>query len=278
MKDRVLIIDYLNFVYRGVIKFGGKEEKSADEFDNKLVFNFFRNLRALIENLKPNKVFLALEGNPIFRKTLFPDYKKNRLIKTSSEKASTRDDVLRQANIICELVAHLPIVTIKADKYEADDTIFSLARNLQDEEVIIVSSDSDLIQILQRLPKFNIKLYNSGTKQFIEAPNYVYLVWKSLAGDGSDNIPSILSDEKSKHLASSPIDLKEFLNKEENRANFSLNRQLIELQIVPDNELKFIDYNINFNALFKAFEQMKFMSMLAEPYCTRFKETFGYVK
>ncbi len=272
MKDRVLIIDCLNFIYRGVLRFG----KSIDDTkpDYTIVYNFFRNLRATIQEFEPNKCFFALEGDPQFRKQLFPDYKKNRIVKLGSKKAEDKQNVLRQADIICNLLSYLPITMVRAAAFEADDVMHTLASNLKDEEVIIVSSDSDMIQTIQNLSNYDVKLFNPRTKEFVQAPEYVYLVWKSIAGDTSDSIPSISSKEKATNCATDGATLQEFLSYEENRANFSLNKNLIELQLVPADQLTFTDHKTNFDLLFQEFEKMEFLSLLKEEYKEKFIETF----
>lgn len=273
MSDKILIIDGMNMVWRGAIKFGFLKPDVNHDFT--IVYNFFRNLRALLEQFEPTKCFLVLEGNPQFRKQLFPDYKRKRsLVKEGSKQTFTRADVLRQSEVIVQLLAYLPIIVAKSEHYEADDTIYALAHNLRDEEVIVVSSDSDLIQLLQSLRDHNIKLYHPGKKEYIAAPDYVYLVWKSLAGDTSDDIPSVTSKKKALELATTPEALQQFLAVEENRADFSLNKQLIELQLVPSEQVELRDYKVDFQTLFLKFEEMKLRSLLEEPYKQRFIDTF----
>lgn len=288
MKERVLIIDALNFIYRGLIVFFGSKpteemlrnmtdaEREALEkkVDYTIVYNFFRNLRALIETVEPSKCFLILEGQPEFRKKLFPDYKKNRIVKSGSTQEKTKQNVFRQADIIYKLVSLLPITMVRAAEYEADDTIYTLATDLKNEEVIIVSTDSDMIQVIQNLSSYDVKLLNPKTKKFVEAPEYSYLVWKSIAGDKSDCIPSIASQDQSVILAQDPPALKEFLSHEENRANFSLNRELIELKIVQPEQLEFTDYNVSFDNLFEEFSKMELPSLLKESYKEKFIQTF----
>lgn len=288
MKERILIVDGLNFIYRGVLNFNTKptaeqllkmsdaeKEALANKIDYTIVYNFFRNLRALIENFEPSKCFLILEGQPEFRKVLFPDYKKNRIVKSGSTKEKARHNVLRQADIIYKLASLLPVTLVRAAAYEADDTIYTLATNLKDEEVIIISTDSDMIQAIQNLSGHDIKLFNPKTKEFIQAPEYLYLVWKSIAGDTSDCIPSVASEEVASVLAQDTSALKEFLAKEENRANFSLNKELIELRLVPEDQLIFTDYTVNYDALFDEFNKLEFVSLLKEPYKEKFIKTFA---
>jgi 5'-3' exonuclease len=198
----------------------------------------------------------------------------NRIAKVGSKKAQSKENVFRQASIIYELIKLLPITMVRAAAYEADDTIYTLASNLRDEEVIIISSDSDMIQIIQNLSVHNVKLFNPKTKQFIQAPEYVYLVWKSIAGDTSDNIPSVASEEKATSCATNANELKEFLSIEENRANFSLNKELIELKLVPTDQLDFTEYQINFDKLFSEFTKLEFTSLITEKYKEKFIDTF----
>ena len=289
MKDLVLIIDGLNFIYRGLLAFGKSkpsgEELAAmtleqrEELENKLdytiVFNFFRNLRSLIENFEPSKCFFILEGRPEFRKKLFPDYKKNRLVKEGSSQEKSKRNIMRQADLIYKLISLLPITMVRAAAYEADDVIYTLANDLKDEKVIIVSSDSDMIQIIQNLSAYDVRLFNPRLKEFIQSPEYVYLVWKSIAGDKSDNIPSVASAKKAELFAQDSSKLKEFLANEENRANFSLNKELIELKLVPADQLEFTEYKTDFNALFDEFFKLEFTSLVKEPYKEKFIQTFA---
>lgn len=275
MQDKVLLIDGLNFIYRGVVKFE-KKLNNPTAFDYTIVYQLFRNLRALIEEFKPNRCFFVQEGNPLFRKKLLPEYKQNRLVKRSSVNQDEYNDFLKQTEIIYSLLSYLPITIVKAFEYEADDAIYTLASNLKEEEVVIVSTDSDLIQIIQLFTQ--IKLYNPVAKEFISPPDYVYLVWKSLAGDKSDNVPGIISPSKAENLARTPQDLKEFLSIEENRANFSLNKQVIELQYVPENKLIMTYPEVNLDVLFESFEKFDFKSMLKASYRDKFYSTFANLK
>lgn len=291
MKDKILIIDGLGFIYRGVLRFATPKptaeeidkmslaereafEQLAKKVDYTIVYNFFRNLRALIETFEPDKCFFILEGDPQFRKKLFPNYKKNRIVKLGTKKANHKQNILRQADIIYDLLRLLPVTMVRAADYEADDVIYTLANDLKNEEVIIVSSDSDMIQIIQKLSAYDVKLFDPKIKDFVQAPEYVYLVWKSIAGDTSDNIPSILSKEKATLCATDSAVLKEFLSHEENRADFSLNKNLIELQLVPTDLLEFTEYSTNFDSLFNEFKKLEFFSLLKDTYKEKFIQIF----
>lgn len=274
--ERILLIDGLNFMWRANIAFRGEKKEEPSYV---MVYNFFRNLRALVEEFNPSKIFLCLEGGDNFRYKLLPEYKANRIVKTgSSEKEKALEDFHRQKRIILELLQHLPITTARSEKFECDDVIASLAENLKDEEVIIVSNDSDFVQLLQKGYQ-HLRIYNPFKKNYMSAPSYHYLTWKCLAGDKkTDNIPGLVGPKTAEKLATDIDKFAEFLDKSENHANYSLNKSLIELKIVPDESLEFTDYHINFDSLKIHFIKMDFKSMFDGNYWDRFCETFSNLR
>ena len=130
---------------------------------------------------------MVLEGHPQFRYDLFPGYKASRLIKRAAKSESQKRFDKAQPEII-RLLKHLPVTIVRANQYEADDTIAALVENLKDEEVIVVSGDTDYIQLLQK-GYSHLSIYNPIKKANMEAPEYSYVAWKSLAGDKSDDVP-----------------------------------------------------------------------------------------
>src|SRR5271165_3951987 len=265
-KDKILLIDGLNFGYRSNIIFGKPKPEDEDKESFTSVFNFFRNLRALIEQFDPDKVFFVLEGSQCFRYELFSEYKSNRIIKTGSEdKQKKRDDFLRQYDVMLKLLKYLPITQVKSNRYEADDVIATLVSTLRDEELTVISSDKDYIQLLQK-DYDNLKVYSHNLKNYVVPPDYHFLTFLTLNGDTSDNIPSLISKKKAIAIASDPEKLKEFLSTEENRANYSLNKQLVEFKIIEDEELEFSEYNVDFDALKEEFSWMEFETILEDKY------------
>lgn len=266
---KILIIDTYNEIHRAKTGF------VKGEFF--IIYNFFKNFKALVEKFTPNRIFLALEGYPKFRYQLYPDYKKDRrLIK----QASSQDKQVffnNQKDKILELMQHLPAVSVSAVDYESDDIINTLAHDLKDEEITIISNDHDYIQLLQQ--NFaSLQIFDPRVKDFLVAPSYHYLTWKSLAGDKSDSIPGIISNKKAEILSQSPSELDHFLSSPENHANFKLNLDLINFRSIPSDELQFSNYQVNFDILKQEFEKMEFSSLLNEKYWNKFTSVFSEVK
>jgi 5'-3' exonuclease len=293
--DKVLFIDAHNAMWRACVSFGppvahmevdsGKcqckspwnsEEQFCYGEKYGYVYNFFRNLRPLIEQFSPDKCFFVLEGHPQFRYDLFGDYKANRIIKQASRQEAN-SKFLEAKDIIVSLIQHLPITMCRASNYEADDVIGALCDNMKEESLTVISNDSDYIQLLQRgYPDMSI--YNPIKKVPMEAPDYPYVAWKCLNGDKSDNIPALLKPKKALDTITNVELFDKFMSIEENRANFQVNRQLIEFHVVPEEEIILQDGARNFAFLQQAFDQMKFVSITNEKSWDKYYQTFNCLK
>jgi len=302
--DKVLLIDAHNAMWRASIGFGPKKEpapiasspqsdtedgwemvpgdpappmpekKNTEEFV--LIFNFFRNLRPIIELFSPDKCFFVLEGHPQFRYDLFADYKANRIIKQASSKEKL-DSFLKNKDEIVRILQYFPVTVARAANYEADDVIATLCDNMRDEELTILSNDSDYIQLLQRgYP--NCKVYNPIKKVFMEAPPYPYVAWKCLNGDKSDNIPALLKPKKALDTVNNPELFKKFMEVEENRANFNVNRQLIEFRSVPMEEITIYEGIRNFDIVKQEFARMDFQSIINDKSWDKYTKTFDCLR
>lgn len=257
-----LYIDGLNAIWRAKVSFGAPSE---DPYV--VTYNFFRNLKATVEQFKPNKIFFVLEGKPQFRFDLYPEYKGNRLQKYAS---SSNDNVHLNKNKIIELLEYLTITQIKPIGFECDDAINTLVQKESAEEHIIISNDSDYTQIISE----SVKVFNPIKKVFLEKPDYDYLSWKSLVGDKSDNITGKLGDKTAQKLLKDNVKFGKWLEDSENNAIYNRNYQLIKFQTINYDQLIF-SYGINnFEMLKEKFIEMKFPSMVEEKYWTKFVETF----
>lgn len=294
--DKVLFIDAHNAIWRASIIFGGKpksipappgydewsesnkEVKQEEPQDDSVIitFNFFRNLRPLIEMFSPDKCFFVLEGHPQFRYDLFSDYKANRIVKLAAKKESV-DKFQKAKDIILPIMNLLPITTCRAAKYEADDVIASLCDNMREEDLTVLSNDSDYIQLLQR-GYSSCRIYNPIKKEEMASPAYPYVAWKCLNGDKSDNIPALLKPKKALDCVTNPKLFKEFLDVPENRANFNVNRQLIEFGAVAEEEIDIVEGVKDYKTLREIFTDLKFESIVNDKSWDKYCRTFDCLK
>jgi 5'-3' exonuclease len=241
-----------------------------------VIYNFFRNLRPLIEQFQPIKCFIVLEGHPQFRYDLYGDYKANRIVKTA-EQQETKDKLHRSQDEILRLLKYLPITIAKAKHYEADDLIGTLAEDLKEEDITIITGDNDYIQLLQR-GYVNCKVYNPFKKCYLEAPKENFIALKSIMGDKSDNIKGLTGPKTATKLLNDPDKFKSFLDKEENRANFNINRKLVEFAKVPKEEIEIESYSSDYVSLKNEFNKMLFVSITNDKSWDRYVKTFECIK
>jgi hypothetical protein len=112
----------------------------------------------------------------------------------------------------------------------------------------------------------------------MEDPSYPYVAWKCLNGDKSDNIKALLKPKKAMEAATNPEILKKFLDIEENRANLAINKQLIELSSIPEEELILKDGIKNFDKLKDEFVKLKFDSITNDVSWNKYVKTFDCIK
>lgn len=162
-----------------------KEKGSFTEDDVGLYYH--KVLDSLVFNAKTyGEVIYVSEGKGSldWRRSIFPDYKGNR------KHDDTYQIFKNHIDDVKELINYFPGKTIEVPGAEADDVIYSLAKHFseQGEEVLVVSSDKDMVQLLNISEK--IKVFSPVSKEFRE-PNKNIILEKAIVGDRSDNIPGI---------------------------------------------------------------------------------------
>jgi 5'-3' exonuclease len=271
--DKILLIDTYNAIYRATSSFGRPPENVKPE--DTIVYNFFRNLRPIIELFKPNQLLFVIEGNPEFRYSLYPEYKANRIVKTGS-KLEAKENFKKAKAIILNLLSLFPCSIVKADKYECDDVISTLSNQMSNEDITILSNDSDYTQLLQ-LGFENIKIYDPIKKKYFTSTEYPYVVWKSLAGDKSDNIKSLVPEAQAVELSTDPDKLSAYLDLEENRANFSINHKLIEFANVPEEEIIITKGEYKKDWIKREFKCLGFNSIVNDKSWIKYINTFDCI-
>lgn len=272
---QILIIDGANLLHRARSGF------QLGDFN--VVFNLFRALKPLIEQFKPDRVYFTLEGAPRRQLELLPEYKANRTIDQTTpdgkDKYKSLEDFWRQKRLVVDLLEkNFPFSVVQHPDFEADDTIYNLIKNGSvAAEWTVVSSDTDFIQLLQEFP--NVKLYNPIAKAFVEAPDYDYVSWKSLRGDGSDNIPGLdgVGDKTAEDLLGDFDRLSALFEDRSKAQQFERNMQLIRLSAWTDEEamrMASSEPRRDWDAVKAAFEGWGFKSMLKDSYWEKFVAAF----
>tara|TARA_Y100001970_G_C14032228_1_gene749239 strand:+ start:143 stop:1015 length:873 start_codon:yes stop_codon:yes gene_type:complete len=269
-KMKVVLFDAMNLIHRS--------RNGFHKGDHPLTYQFFRSLKPLLEKLRPDLAYFVLEGKPKHRSQVYDGYKSNR--------PSLPDSFWRQQGEILNIMQHLPIVQIRHPDYECDDVIANLAKCYTDtgNNVVIVSGDSDFIQVFDSMDHDKISIYHPIKKAFIEKPDYIYLDWKALRGDASDNIPGIkgVGDKTATKIINNPQLMKETLSDPSKRNIFDRNRSLIAFHWFKDlsHDLQNAGLEVTYPVpsmenVMNSFKDMGFDSMLSEKYWPKFEAAFS---
>ncbi len=259
---KVLLLDGYNLMYRARYSGMNKGNYSA-------VFNFFRGIRPLVEKFNPDICYFVLEGKPVDRLTVSPDYKGQRVY-------NNNDNFNEQRKIIIDLIKkYIPFIVVRHANYECDDIINYLANEKHcHDNTVIVSSDTDFIQSINE----NNSLYNPVSKKFIEPVGYDYVSWKALVGDKSDNIAGFkgIGNKRAIDLLNNEEKLSNFLLQENNQELFDKNMFMISFHSIAEKED--ITWSkpatVNWNDIKSSFEKMEFKSMTSDKSWEKYTNTF----
>ena len=261
---KVALFDAYNLIHRA--------RSGFTRGDNAIVYNFFRGLRPLVEMHNPDRAYFVLEGMPKHRIAALPDYKGDRV--------SPGDSFHRQKKTIINLIkSSFPFWVVQHDDLECDDLIGNLAQyhDSMGDECVVISGDSDFIQLLDTNPA--VKIYHPIKKTYIEKPDYNYLDWKALCGDKTDNIPGIkgVGAKTAEKLVRDRVLMNTFLSDGEKKEIFERNKLLIRFEGIEN--FRPCDHLISEGRLHEgtiqeAFKAMEFNSILKEKTWKKFTQTF----
>lgn len=266
---KVVLFDGMNLIHRA--------RNGFSKGDHALVYSFFRSFKPLLEKHRPDIAYFVLEGRPKHRADLYKEYKSNR--------PALPDSFWRQQSEILNVMKHMPVIQIRHKDYECDDVIANLAKTHTEgnDDVIIVSGDSDFIQVFDTMNKDKISIYHPIKKIFIQPPDYCYLDFKSLRGDVSDNIPGIkgVGEKTATKIINSPELMKEIFLDPDKSKIFERNKSLIRFVWLSASKKDLSDCgveinypDVNLHAVKSIFTNMDFQTMISEKYWAKFVDSF----
>jgi 5'-3' exonuclease len=165
------------------------------KLDENLIRHMVLNsLRSYVKQFKEKygEIIVACDSKRSWRKDIFPFYKSNR--KKARDESGFDWTLIFETlgKIREELKENFPYKVIEVEGAEADDIIGVLAaRKAPHEDVLILSSDKDFVQ-LQKYP--NVIQYSPILKRFLKSDNpQQYVKEHIIKGDRGDGIPNFLS-------------------------------------------------------------------------------------
>jgi DNA polymerase-1 len=194
MKRPLYLVDSYAFIYRSYFAFLSRPLRNAAGDNVSAAFGFFRFLFGLFDERNPGAFAAVFDSRgPTFRHEMFTEYKATR--------QKTPEDLHAQVPLVEEILDALKAPRLRAEGFEADDVIATLATRCKAEgrECWIVSGDKDLLQLVGGSVKalrpdssFAFKAYGveEVKAEWGVEPERI-LDYLSLTGDASDNVPGV---------------------------------------------------------------------------------------
>jgi DNA polymerase I len=274
MAEKIFILDGTAMLYRSF--YGLTPLKTRSGIPTQAVYGFFRAVRQLIESYDPKKIAITWDRGPSIRVKEYSEYKSQRL--------SPPDELLTQKKLIENIAEEMGLFQIGMDGFEADDLIATIALASKKNEVVIVTSDKDLFQLISE----NVKVWDPAKREMIDEDQFFekfgfgpekLRFYHSILGDASDNIPGVkgIGKKGANELAikfSSLDDLYENLEKvekprtkkllEESRDNAFLSFKLFGLREAPINvgDLDMVFEKSGWSRANKMFQELEMSSLV----------------
>ena len=192
---KIVLIDGNNLIFRSyyATAYSGVIMRNSKGFPTNALYGFINMMNKIIREDKPEYILVAFDKGKTFRHSEYDEYKAGR--------SDTPDELKQQFPVAKDVLNAMGIKYFEIDNYEADDiigTLSSMAHIDPDFDCEIVSSDKDLLQLIEddvvvRSPKNNdYIIYDRNTfKDTYEVEPIRMIDLKALMGDTSDNIPGV---------------------------------------------------------------------------------------
>ncbi|MGA1311470.1 MAG: DNA polymerase I [Ilumatobacteraceae bacterium] len=190
---KVMALDGNSLVYRAFFALPDTMTTARGEVTN-AVFGFCSMFATLLRDHSPDAVVVVFDRKEkTFRHEAAPEYK--------AQREKQPDTLYAQLDTVKELLAAAGVTTLECAGFEGDDIIATIAANIADNELIIVTGDRDSYQLVKD-PDVRV-LYNkrgvsdyalydeAGIKERTGVTPAQYPDYAALRGDPSDNLDGV---------------------------------------------------------------------------------------
>jgi 5'-3' exonuclease len=189
----VLVVDGLNLAFRYL-------HNNTKEFAN----TYIQTLKSLAQSYSCGRIIIAADkGSSTYRKNIDPEYKGNRKVlreKQTEEEAQDFTDFIQEfENTILQVEELEGYPVLRFQGIEADDIAAYIVKHREDlgiNNIKLISSDKDWSLLLND----NVSQFSTVTRKEYSLDTWsthydfdheLFLTFKCLTGDKSDNIPGI---------------------------------------------------------------------------------------
>jgi DNA polymerase-1 len=176
---------------------GGLRNLSHGDMKTGILFGFLRDLLSLQSDIQTKNVAFCFDAKRLIRKEIYPKYKSSREEKKKAMPQAEAEAVQEMYKQIRRLRLFLPDCGFRnvfyEDGYEADDLVASVVESNPKKELVLVSGDKDLWQLLRP----GVSIFLPGDKTTLTAEQFTrdwqlepkqWAIVKAIAGCGSDDV------------------------------------------------------------------------------------------
>jgi len=191
MNNKIIILDFGIFLHRSIFA----------TLDKSTIPSTYTCLASIIGCLKrigvnsEDKVLVAVDYLKSWRKEFEPTYKADRKAKREKSPIDWDYEYKEMNKLLDNLDEATKFHIIKVENCEADDIMAVASRYFKDQEIVLVTYDSDLEQMWEYQ---NVKIFSPKTKRYKIIPNNfnVYsLISKKIKKEVADNLSNPILNE-----------------------------------------------------------------------------------
>ena len=184
---KLILIDGSSLLYRSF--FGVRPLHTSRGEPTHALYGFWRTIKKRIDELHPTHMVLVWDSKgPTVRHEEYSAYKATRQAPPS--------DLITQKEAILQFAETIGLCQLSQQGLEADDLLYSLVQQHVADEILVVTGDKDLHQMLTD----TVHIYDPFKQKIITKSSFIeergfepkhLLLYHSLLGDASDNIPGV---------------------------------------------------------------------------------------
>ncbi len=268
---RILLFDGSAILYRSFFAFIRNPLRNRKGFNTSGIFGFLNTIKRVRDKFGLDYGCVVFDlPSPTFRHEEYREYK--------GQRPEAPNELKLQIPVMKEILINFGIPILEKEGFEADDIIGTLAERFKKEDVIIVSPDKDVLQLVGG----KIKVYDPyrdilyDEEKVFERygiPVNRLLDYFALVGDRTDNIPGVpgIGKKRAKSIITRYSSMEEAFEKEaalsKHKEDFLLSKRLIEIKRDVDLNINPEDLKIkemNKESLLKIFRELDFSSFVKD--------------
>jgi len=187
-KNAIFLIDGSSFLYRAY--YALRALHTSKGIPVQATYGFCRAIKKIIDEFEPQTIALVWDSKgETFRRKLYSEYK--------AKREAPPSDLMDQKKQIIEFAETIGLYQVAKVGCEADDLIASIAAENKKNQIVIITPDKDLHQLIDGE---QVVVFDPFKKIIIDKNTFIKIhefpperltLYHSLVGDPSDNIPGV---------------------------------------------------------------------------------------